>query len=211
MLVGLYGGTFDPIHLGHTHAAVQVMTAVGLPLVHMVLAARPGHRSAPAASVDHRWQMLQLACAADDRLIADDRELRREGPSYTVDTLQAFRSETDAIPCWIVGQDSFATLPSWHRWSELLEFCNVLVVDRPGDVRHEPDEVQQLCARRQVEQLAVHQVGQICRLPLRMETISATEVRCRLRRGRSVAHLLAHPVSTYIKEHKLYATSEKTI
>ena len=208
--MGFYGGTFDPVHLGHVHAAQTVRQALGLTHVHMVLSARPGHRGQPAAQDDHRWQMLQLACAEEDGLIADDRELRRDGPSYTYRTLSDLRREEPHwIPCWVVGQDSFATLPTWHRWRELLEYCNFVVVDRPGDQRAEPQALQEVCEQHTVDALDEHLRGQILRLDLPMQSVSATQIRRLIAAGESVEHLLAAPICHYISAHHLYVDAEK--
>ena len=211
-LVGFYGGTFDPVHRGHTHAALAVGQALGLEQVHLILAARPGHRNAPRGSVDHRWCMLQLACEEHTALIADDRELHRSGPSYTITTLEQARAEAPhQVPCWILGQDSFATLPIWHRWQDLLEYCNLIVIDRPGDTRPEPAEVARLCTEHEVCTLSARSVGQIKRLALPMLEISASDVRRRLAAGEPCEHLLAPPVYTYINHHGLYTTTEDPV
>ena len=212
MLVGLYGGTFDPVHLGHTHAALAVARALDLSEVRMVLAARPGHRGEPASSIADRWAMLELGCAAHARLVPDDIELRREGESYTVATLEAVRAaDPAAAPCWIMGQDAFATLPIWHRWRELLDHGNLVVVDRPGDWREEPPEVAALVSRHERETLRPDSVGQIVRLEMPMLEVSASDIRRRVAAGQSVAHLLAGPVNTYIREHGLYRSEEDPI
>ncbi len=212
MLVGLYGGTFDPVHLGHTHAALSVARALGLSEVRMVLAARPGHRGQPASSVADRWAMLELSCAEHDELVPDDIELKREGESYTVATLEAVRAADPlAVPCWIMGQDAFATLPIWHRWQELLEHGNLVVVDRPGDRREEPAEVVALARRHECETLRADSVGQIVRLEMPMLEVSASDIRRRVAAGAPVAHLLAGPVNTYIREHGLYRIEEDPI
>ncbi len=211
MLIGLYGGTFDPIHLGHTHAALSAREALQLPEIRMVLSARPGHRSAPAGETEHRWQMLCLACAEHPGLIADDVEIRREGTSYTVDTVAALReTEPDSIPCWIMGQDAFATLPVWYRWRSLLEFCNLIVVSRPGDVRAEPEELTALCQQHEVEHFTASELGQIYRLQMPMLEISATRIRRAIAHQEAVEHLLAPPVYTYIRQHRLYVNTENS-
>jgi nicotinate-nucleotide adenylyltransferase len=212
VLVGLYGGTFDPIHVGHLHAAQAAREELNLSSVHLILSARPGHRSAPAEDTDHRWQMLQLACSVSPGLVADDSELRRSGLSYTIDTLMAWtQAHPDAIPCWIMGQDAFATLPIWHRWLELMQWCNIIVLRRPGDERVEPVEVQRLCQQHEVDSMDDQKTGQIYRVHRPMLEVSATDVRKRLKKGARVKNLLADPVYTYIKRHHLYEYSEKAI
>ncbi|NOX48953.1 MAG: nicotinate-nucleotide adenylyltransferase [Gammaproteobacteria bacterium] len=209
MLVGLYGGTFDPVHIGHTHAAYAVANFLKLGRVRMVLAARPGHRGVPGVSLAHRWQMLKLACEDSNLLVADDCEMRREGESYTFQTVvDVRRKNPEAIPCWILGQDAFATLPEWYRWQELLQHCNLIVVRRPGDVvaneSSEPGEVMRLCCAHEVKSLEADKIGQILRLNLPMKELSATQIRRRAAERRPLQHLLAESVCNYIDEHKLY-------
>ena len=208
MLVGLYGGTFDPIHNGHIHAAQAVRGALGLASMRLILSARPGHRHAPNADIDHRWQMLSRACDEIDGLQADDREIKRQGHSYTIDTLVEYINQHPGhIPCWILGQDSFATLPSWHRWQDLLTYCNLVVLDRPGLRLPESDALVALCADVQiadVECLDHQATGQILRLPLTMQEVSATQIRQRVAQGLSVDHLLVQSVRQYINEQNLY-------
>ena len=154
--------------------------------------------------------MLCLACAEHDELVADDVELRREGTSYTIDTVTDLRS-TGAVPCWILGQDAFATLPVWHRWRELLDFSNLVVVSRPGDLRAEPLVVQDACAEHEVTCFDSSRIGQIYRVNEPMLEVSATQIRKKLAMGESVQDLLADPVSNYIRANRLYVTTENTI
>ncbi len=212
MLVGLYGGTFDPVHTGHTHAALAVKRALELAEVRMVLAARPGHRGAPAENTAHRWQMLCLACDQHPGLVADDMELQRSGTSFTIDTVMAVRESANAVvPCWILGQDAFATLPIWYRWQSLLDFCNLIVVERPGDTRQEPEAVQSLCHTHEVQTFDPGRVGQIYRLNIAMKEVSATAIRSDIAAGKAVEHLLAPPVYAYIRQHRLYVNTENAI
>ena len=218
MLVGLYGGTFDPVHLGHIHAALVAKQELCLSQVRMVLAARPGHRVEPHASSQHRWEMLRLACAEHGGLIPDAVELQRKGMSYTIDTVEALHVAGD-IPCWILGQDAFATLPAWHRWQALMNFCNLVVVSRPGDVREEPREVKRLCDAHEVHRFASDAVGQVYRLRAPMLEISATQVRAllcsrqdeKLTANEATQDLLADPVCTYITQYQLYQTTENSV
>jgi nicotinate-nucleotide adenylyltransferase len=208
-LIGLFGGTFDPVHLGHLHAAVSVCDALALPSLHLLLSARPGHRREPFASVEHRWRMLQLACAVDSRLVPDDREIRRarrqHRPSWTVDTLEELRGEHPAEPLvWIVGSDAYAGLLSWHRWRDVLVLAHLVVLTRPGTELVLAPPLVAVTAERRAATLPQTSGGAIVFLDLPMRPISATEVRAAIAAGLPTGDLLPAAVSTYIAEHDLY-------
>ena len=134
-MIGFLGGTFDPIHNGHLHAATSAAAALDLERVNLVLAARPKHRAQPFASIEHRWAMLELAVAGNERLRADDREIRRGTATYTVETLEEVRVRYGAeMPLvWLLGWDAYRGLPTWHRWRELARLAHLAVLQRPGD------------------------------------------------------------------------------
>ena len=208
-MIALFGGTFDPVHLGHLHAAISVCEALDLDWISLLLSARPGHREIPGASVDDRFHMLQLACQKDTRLVPDDREVRRARrlarPSYTVETLEEIRGEKPgAAILWVIGSDAFEGLPGWYRWRELLDLTHLVVLGRPGDARERPAALSVEVARRQTVGRPVGEAGQIVFLNLPMLPISATEIRRTLAAGRSAADLLPVAVSTYIKDRHLY-------
>jgi nicotinate-nucleotide adenylyltransferase len=208
-LICLFGGTFDPVHVGHLHAAARVCEALGLGEIRFLLAARPGHRRMPVASVEHRWEMLRLACASDSRFVPDDREIRRaareERPSYTVDTLEDIRREAPrAIVLWVIGRDQFEEFLSWHRPERVLELAHLVVLERPGPERPLAPELARLAAARRSEGVPAVPAGRILFLALRMLDVSATEIRAALAGGGPVAHLLPPAVYTYITAHGLY-------
>ena len=126
----ILGGTFDPVHRGHLHAAAAGRSLLGVSKVTLMLAARPWHRDAPGTSVAHRLNMLRLAAAADPALEASDWEVRREGPTYTVDTLTALSDDGPLV--WLIGGDAFAAVDSWHRVDDLHALCHFVVFNRPG-------------------------------------------------------------------------------
>lgn len=211
MRIGLYGGTFDPVHLGHIHAAQSVRQHLNLDRVHMILSARPSHRDQPQTPNDHRWKMLQLACAEHEQLLADDTELGRPGKSYAVDTMREFRqANPEAQLCWILGMDSYRTLPTWQNWRELLQYGHLVVVQRP-ESSPEPDGDQVLNEfeqRYRTESIDRALAGNILFLTLPMKAVSASQIRCRRRAGESDKALLDPLVWSYINQHQLYLTQE---
>ena len=202
----VFGGTFDPIHAGHLHAARTVAAACGSS-VEMVLAARPGHRNVPAADIEDRWAMLEIACRGDDRLDPSRIEIDRPGRSYAVDTLEELGARCDRPVVWVIGTDAVALTRSWHRAGELADLCSFLVLERPdvdsagGDCALAvPVGFEQVGSVRALFEKS----GRIHVLKRKMRGLSATEIRSRIARGEDVDRLLPPGVWTYIKERRLY-------
>ena len=192
------GGTFDPVHVGHLHAARSVATALGVRLITLVLAARPPHRTA-SANAAHRWEMLRLAVADEAGLAASDIELRRDGPSYSIDTIESFGEGEPIV--WIVGSDGLDTFAAWHRSGAFAECCHIVVVARPGS------RVTALPGFTQVADpacLARRTHGCLLVLTQSMLDVSSTRIRRVLSRGGDASALLPSPVWTYIKQRGLY-------
>ena len=209
MRIGLYGGTFDPVHLGHVHAALAVHQHLSLDRVHMILSARPSHRQQPLTTNAKRWEMLQLACSHHDALVADDTELRREGKSYAVETLRQFRMQyADDQLCWIMGMDSYVTLPTWERWQSLLCFGHLVVLQRPEHEAATDAMLQAYEDQYRSASLEEARFGKIVLLPLPMRSIAASQIRAMREQGRDVAELVDQRVCSYIKQHELYLTQE---
>ncbi len=191
------GGTFDPVHLGHLRLAVEIRECLGLAEIRLIPNAVPPHRAQPESETPRRLGWLRAAMAGEPGLMLDDRECRRDGPSYTVDTLASLRREMPATPlCLIMGMDSFNSLPRWHRWQELLEYAHIVVVPRPsqGPAR---GEARDLLDERRVEatnSLARSLAGRICFCETTPLAISASDVRRRLRDGLSIRYLVPHGV-----------------
>ena len=205
MLIGLYGGTFDPVHIGHVHAADSVRNFLGLDTVRLVLNSQPAHKSLAYAMTAHRWAMLEAVCANNDGLIADDIEVRRGGHSYTVDTLSMIRSEFPrAVLCWIVGEDSFATLTSWRQWEKLLEYGNLVVIPRPGHQARFSEQIAALCRTHEKACFDASRNGQIVRVDLPMREVSSTAIRQRVALGQGIDDLVDADVEQYIHRNKLY-------
>lgn len=191
--LAILGGTFDPVHLGHLRAAWEASEALDAE-VRLMPAHVPPHRTAPAASAQQRVAILRAALAGQDRLTLDTRELDRDGPSYTFDTLAALRAEIGARPLvLLIGSDAFAALPTWHRWRELFGLAHVGALTRPGHVPQLPPELAAEVARRAVtstDALRAVPNGCVLRIAITQLEISATRIRALLREGREPRWLL---------------------
>ncbi len=204
-MICLFGGTFDPVHNGHLHAARSVSDKLGNVVVSMVLSARPSHREGPGASMTQRWEMLELACASEPRLEPDAREILRDAPSYTVHTLEALRTAAPAEQLvWVIGSDAFELLTSWYRWQDVPELTNLLVLKRPGYPLTLDAELEALVAARSVKEFGDAPAGELMILDHEMLSVSAREIRAGLAGGRDVDHLLPRAVANYIRRQGLY-------
>ena len=210
----LYGGTFDPVHEGHLAIARAASAALAAP-VWLLPAADPPHRAPPGASAAQRATMLELAVGCERALRVDRRELAREGPSYTIDTLAEVRAEIGATQplVWVLGVDSLLQLDDWHHWRRLFEHAHLLGVERPG-TRLEPDWLRErapavhaeLAARWSAPgALADSPAGRYAPLPIvPLRDESATEVRRRIAAGEDWSALVPPRVAGYIREQGLY-------
>ena len=213
--VALLGGTFDPVHLGHLGLADDARRALGVPEVRLVPAGDPPHRAAPGASAAHRLAMLRLAIERHPGLAIDERELERQGKSYTALTLDELRAEDARRPIvLILGADAFRGLPTWHRWRELVELAHLAVAARPGDPFDAalPDALVPLWRDRRAAsagELLASPAGRILVVRIVPRDISASAIRASLARGGADAErvraLLPPAVWDYIAEHRLYA------
>jgi len=210
----LYGGTFDPVHLGHLAIASAAADALHSP-VHLLPAADPPHRAPPGASAQQRALMLDLAVGCDSRLRVDRRELHREGPSFTIDTLREVRAEIGAAEplVWIMGLDSLRQLDEWRDWRRIFELAHVLGAERPGTRTDEawlaeqaPHVHAELAPRwRAPAALADSPGGGYAPLPIRpLRDESATQVRRRIADGGDWQALLPPAVARFIAEAGLY-------
>jgi nicotinate-nucleotide adenylyltransferase len=213
--LGIIGGTFDPVHYGHLRLGSEVKAALQLSEVRLIPAGTPPHRPPPVASAAHRLAMTEPGCAEFAGLVADDRELRRPGPSYTVTTLQSLHAEDVTRPlALIIGSDAFAGLTSWHRWEQLFTLAHLVVVERPGAgswLETAPPALQEQWERRLTtdpSRLSRQLSGAIVRQKVTPQPISATEIRAALARGAAgraeVRGLLPPAVLAYIDRNQLY-------
>jgi len=209
--VGVFGGTFDPIHFGHLRPALELYEQLRLERVLMIPSAVPPHRTQPVASKEQRLAMLELALAGQQGLIIDKRELERSGPSYMVDTLASIRGEIGERPlCLLLGVDAFLGLSGWDRWQELLDLAHIVVAHRPGwQLQQEklPQILRQALTSRWLQspsQLQERTSGGIWLQGVTQLAISATDIRERIAAGYSANYLLPAMVWQYIQQQGLY-------
>ncbi len=206
--IGVFGGTFDPIHFGHLRLAEEMADALGLDRVLFIPAGQPPHRGTPRIAAIHRLEMVRRAIAGNPRFEADAREVLRPQPSYTVDTLTALRAELgDAQPLWLLlGADAFLDLPSWHDWRRLFELANIAVAARPGAQLLQPGAIMEPLLGEVSPRLATgdRPAGSVLLRQMTPLDISATAIRDALARRGSARYLLPDAVLDYIHEHQLY-------
>lgn len=217
-VLGVFGGTFDPIHCGHLELARELLTALGLSAIRFVPAGDPPHRAAPVASAAHRLAMVELAIAGHPGLEADAREIRRTDRSYTVTTLEELRDQAPARAlALIVGADAFLGLPTWSRWREIFELAHVVVVARPGVVIEgsmSPELADEWSRRlcRDASALEARAAGGLIRQDVTAHPISASAIReCLGRRADgidAVRGLLPVAVLAYIERNHLYLSHQ---
>ena len=186
--LAIFGGTFDPVHLGHLRAAWEVAETLQAE-VRLLPARVPPHRPQPVATAAQRIALLRAALAGQSRLQLDLSELDREGPSYTIDTLEALRAGIGRVRplVLLLGQDAFAGLTTWRRWADLFAHAHVVVMTRPGKEPAWPSDLQREWARRLVEgpaALRMAPAGHVLPLNVTALAISASHVRDLLAAGR---------------------------
>jgi nicotinate-nucleotide adenylyltransferase len=207
--VGLLGGTFDPIHNGHLAAARGAQRSLRLDAVRIIPAARPPHRpDSPRASEYHRLEMVRHAIAGDAGWEVCDLELRREGPSYTFDTLSAFHREglTPLQIFFITGADAFAEIETWHRYPDVLDAAHFAVVTRPGFSVDTLRRRLPMLASRMVAPSAIadSSTPRIVLVEAETPDVSSTAVRWRAARGEALDGLVPPAVAAYISHNQLY-------
>jgi nicotinate-nucleotide adenylyltransferase len=214
--LGVLGGTFDPIHLGHLRLAEEARESLDLERVCLIPAGQPPHRGAPGSTADDRLAMARLAIAGNPGLEVDDGEVRAAQKSYTVLTLERLRAELGPQRplVLILGADAFQGLPAWHRWTELFDLAHVAVANRPGHAPHGrrwpavlSTELDDACRDRRTSNpadLCATPAGRVIPFDMTPLAISASLIRDLVRNGHSARYLLSDAVLDYIDFHKLY-------
>jgi nicotinate-nucleotide adenylyltransferase len=207
--VGIFGGTFDPIHLGHLRTGFELLQLLSLAELRWIPVGDPGHREAPLASAELRLAMLRAAVADQPGFVVDDREMRRAGASFTIDTLEELRAELPGRPlCLVLGMDAFLGFTRWRRWQDILALAHLVVAHRPGWERPMEGELGGLLAARGTTLAADLHAATAGRIYVHAVTqleISSTGLRDIITSGRDPRFLVPEPVRTIILETGCYA------
>ncbi len=206
--IGLLGGTFDPVHHGHLRLAVELYEQLQLAEVRLIPNVRPPHRPPPIANEQLRLKMVHAAIVGMKGLSVDDREFHRQGPSYTVETLESLRLDYPTTPlCLIIGMDELINLPQWHQWQRLIELAHLLVVQRLG-VLPLGTVMRDFLQAHQVyqwEQLMIQPAGRVFFVEeIPVLAISATQIRLLCKNNRNPRYLTPDAVLNIIETHQLY-------
>lgn len=210
-LVGLLGGTFNPVHNGHLHLAGQLLKQLHFDEIRFIPSAVPALKTAPEVSVQDRVEMVKLAIADNPKFSLDTRELMRDGKSYTIDTLISLRGELGQTIslCLLMGYDAFLGLSKWHRWEALLDYTHIVVVNRPQTSQKPSNELRQLLKAHKTDALNAlldAACGAVYFAEIPPLDISSTEIRIKLVSGQTVDTMIPANVLGYIRQHHLYET-----
>ena len=204
--IGLFGGTFDPVHFGHLRPAVEIAELYDLETLYVMPSHRPAHRGPTGASSKQRIEMLTMAVETAPRLVVDAREALRDEPTYTFDTLSQIKEEQpDVTIIFFLGMDSFAAFDTWQNWEGVLTLANLVVLNRPGAAHS--DFSRQLLERQlsaNGAEIVNGGTGVVQSCDVTQLAISATDVRRRIANHQSVRFLLPDAVSEYIGDNNLY-------
>jgi nicotinate-nucleotide adenylyltransferase len=208
-LIGIIGGAFDPVHIGHLRTAFELRESVGLAEVRFIPCGRPPHRAPPVAADGTRLQLLRAAIAAEPGFVIDDRELRRDGPSYTVDTLVSLQADKPGETlCVIVGMDAFLGLPTWHRWKDLLGLAHFIVATRPGwqePAEGEASEILRSLRAAAPDELRRQRAGRILVSEVTRLDVSSSAIRQLLGSGGDPRYLVPEAVRERLLATGCYA------
>lgn len=215
-IIGLLGGTFNPIHFGHLRMAQELAERLNLDEVRFIPAANPphktGHKNAPSVSAEHRAAMVKLGIANNPIFKFDDSELRRTGASYMVDTLKVLRDElgNQASLILFMGSDAFTEFNTWHRWEEIISLCHIALVQRPLGVRAKPlakilDTFLHNHYTENADDLHEASAGYVTMQSITALDISSTAIRDTLIAKKSTRYLMPDNVIDYINENQLYS------
>lgn len=208
MPMGVFGGTFDPIHYGHLRTAFELLQALHLAEVRFLPCGDPPHRGEPLADASLRLEMVRIATEEQPGFVVDDRELKRQGPSYSVDTMAELRKEyPDRSLCLILGMDAFLGLPGWHNWQELIGFGHIVVAHRPGWTAPRTGALGELLEKHgsgRIEDLHQATFGRIYVHAVTQLEIASTDIRDLVAAGHDPRFLMPDGVRSLIIETGCY-------
>ena len=222
-MIGIFGGSFDPPHFGHIKSTLALLEHFAFEQIRFVPCQLSPLKERVFANAQHRWQMLNLVCSSQPKLIADDRELKREGSSYTIDSLIELREEfgENQSIVLILGMDAYLNFCQWRRYEEILSYCHLLLMQRPGyslsmlENKAEPENKRNIEAECEKEyfslnntedtnQLATVPCGKIYMSDLEKIDISSTLIRETIAQGQQPKYMLPGNVWNYVRRNKLY-------
>ncbi len=210
-VIGILGGTFNPIHLGHLYVAQQALQRLQLDQVRFIPAAIPALKQSPSVTGEQRAEMVSMAIQDHPLYVLDRRELDRPGVSYSIDTLQSLRQELGAkiSLIWLMGSDAFANIQQWHQWQDLLALCHIAVVMRPNSQSESPlsPQAQALLQQHQVfekQKLHASPNGKILCLEIAAPDISSSSIRHHIAHHQAFQHLVPEIIADYIQRKHLY-------
>lgn len=218
-MIGILGGTFDPIHYGHLRTALEVQQELSLSEVRFIPCGQPPHRPAPLATALQRLSMVRAAIAVHEAFVLDDREIKRDGPSYMVETLKSLKQDfPQESLCLILGTDAFNGIAQWHRWRTIFDYANVVVMQRPEmkhldskhlDSKHHVEINKHLLSQLKnrivdADNLSTHENGAICFVSVTQLDISATKIRQQWQQGKDVQFLLPDSVLKLMQQQDIY-------
>ena len=213
-MIGIFGGTFDPIHHGHLRIALDAQEYLGLKQVRLIPLGQAVHREQPHASAQDRLAMVDAAIASQPNLVSDAREIERNNPSFMVDTLESLSADLpDQTLCLLLGSDAFNGFMRWRKPEHILALAHILVMQRPGYALPDDANLRALVAEHRCDEVAaLHQspAGCIHFHSVTQLDISSSDIRKRIARGASPAYLLPRAVIEYIQQHALYHHSGQT-
>lgn len=207
-IIGILGGTFDPVHVGHLRLATEAAEQIPLDHVRLIPCHTPAHREAASASQNQRLRMVALATACNPRLVCDDLEIQRGGISYMIDTMKILRDRYPNNPlCLILGYDAFGRINHWKCWEKLAGLCHFAVAARPGEQPPWDPSLTAWCQNHRAggpSELSRSRGGRILFLDTVELPVSASDIRQRCSAGRSIRYLVTDAVFRYIEQQRLY-------
>ena len=209
MAVAIFGGTFDPVHLGHIKVAIDLSVHLGITPIALMPCGKPTHRLPPAATPLQRLEMLELSMSRNPHLIVDETEICNGTSSYTINTLHKIRSRIGSAETIFlcVGSDTLNHLDSWHKWTELTNYCHIVAISRPGSPeKYSSTLMDWISSRRSADlaKLKQNPAGYVYHCELSLLDISSTKIRQKIKQNKSLQNLLPKSVVDYIHINHLY-------